>query len=100
MMKKKFLFILIASFAALFLGACQQIESMSQTADFSQIESAAFYGALQATIAQIQIPVIIVGLISLVIGWKLGRFGLAVNGAVIGGLMLYTFLADGALVSD
>lgn len=99
-MSKKFLFIVIVMVAALVLGACQQIEAVSQTADFSQIESAEFYGALQATIVQVQIPVLIVGLISLVVGWKLGRFGLALNAVVIGGLMLYTYLADGALVTD
>jgi pSer/pThr/pTyr-binding forkhead associated (FHA) protein len=99
-MSKRLIFISLLVFASLFLGACDQINSISDSADVSQIENAAFYGALQATVARVQIPVIIVGLLSLVVGWKLGRFGLALNGFVIGGLLLYTFLGDSGWVTD
>jgi pSer/pThr/pTyr-binding forkhead associated (FHA) protein len=99
-MSKRLIFISLLLFASLFLGACDQINSISQSADVSQIENAAFYGALQATVAKVQIPVIIVGLLSLVVGWKMGRFGLALNGFVIGGLLLYTFLGDSGWVTD
>jgi pSer/pThr/pTyr-binding forkhead associated (FHA) protein len=99
-MSKRLIFISLLLFASLCLGACDQINSISQSADVSQIENAAFYGALQATVAKVQIPVIIVGLLSLVVGWKMGRFGLALNGFVIGGLLLYTFLGDSGWVTD
>jgi pSer/pThr/pTyr-binding forkhead associated (FHA) protein len=76
----------------LLLGACTQINTLSENPIVPDITNAAFYVALQTTVASVQIPVIIVGVLTLIIGWKLGRFGLALNAALIGGLILYTLL--------
>jgi pSer/pThr/pTyr-binding forkhead associated (FHA) protein len=99
-MSKRLFFFLILIAANLFLGACDQINSVTESADVSQLQNAPFYTALQATVAGVQIPVILVGLLSLLLGWKLKRFGLALNGFVIGGLMLYTYLGDSGLIPD
>jgi hypothetical protein len=78
----------------LLLGACTQINTLSENPIVPDITKATFYVALQTTVASVQIPVIIVGAITLIIGWKMGRFGLAINAAIIGGLILYTLLSN------
>ncbi|HLA42623.1 MAG TPA: DUF4203 domain-containing protein, partial [Aggregatilineales bacterium] len=47
---------------------------------------------MQETVAKVQIPVMFIGLVNLLGGWKLKRLGLAINGFVIGGLLIYTYL--------
>jgi hypothetical protein len=79
----------------LLLVGCQEAQDLAnqtEVEELSQLEQAEFYGALQQTVALIQAPVLFVGLITLLGGWKLGRFGLALNGFVVGCLVLYTLL--------
>jgi hypothetical protein len=99
-MSKRLLRFLILITVAVFLGACDQIDTITTNTDVSQLTNAPFYIALQATVAQFQIPVIIAGLITLVAGWKLGRLGLAINGFIIGGLVTYTFLTTSGFILD
>lgn len=82
------------------LGACEQLEAIDERADVSRIREAEFFIALQDTVAQAQMPVLFVGMINLLGGWKLRRFGLMLNGFVIGGLMLYTYLNTSDFVQD
>jgi hypothetical protein len=89
MMSKRLLILITI---VLLLGACTQINTLSENPIVPDITNAAFYVALQTTVASIQIPVMVIGALTLIIGWKLGRFGLAINAAIIGGLILYTLL--------
>ena len=77
----------------LMLGACTQVNTLTNNPNVSDITNAAFYLALQAVVASVQIPVILVGAITLIVGWKLGRFGLAMNALIIGSLLIYTLLS-------
>ena len=93
---QRILLLLLLSFL---LGACDQIEGIDET-DVSQIEEAEFYNLLRETVVDVRMPVLFIGLINLLGGWKLGRFGLAMNGFVIGGLMIYTYLNNADIVED
>jgi len=97
---KRVQLILMALLAIFLLGACNQIEDVSESADVSTIENAQFYNDLLQTVVRVQIPVIFIGLVNLIGGWKLKRFGLVINGFLIGGLMVFTALDNADLIQD
>ncbi|GAB5491912.1 MAG: hypothetical protein Phog2KO_21270 [Phototrophicaceae bacterium] len=99
-MNKRFLLLFLLCTTVVFLGACQGLDSFGTVPDVSALQDEPFYSELQATVAKLQIPVILIALLSLALGWKIGRFGLAINGFVIGGVVLYTYLGGVEFVSN
>lgn len=84
------------------LSGCDQAQELAgqtEVDQISEIEEAEFYNALRGTVELVQAPVLFVGLVTLLGGWKLGRMGLAINGFVVGVLMLYTFLKTTDLIA-
>ncbi len=85
---------------AVLLTGCDTVEDLRTDPTVAEIEEAEFYNALQDTIVDAQIPVLVLGLINLLVGWRLRRMGLVLNGFVIGGLVVYTLLLNADLGID
>ncbi|MFP4323961.1 MAG: DUF4203 domain-containing protein [Anaerolineales bacterium] len=84
----------------LLLGGCDTLDEIRTDPRVTQIEDAEFYNALQDTVVDVQLPILVLGLVNLMAGWKLRRIGLVINGFAIGGLMIYTFLLNADLGAD
>lgn len=103
MFRKRIQYGVLALVAVFLLGACDQVQELTQNTDVSQIEQiedAEFYNALRETVQEVQIPVLLIGVLNLAAGWRLRRAGLMLNGFVIGALLIYTYLNKADFVED
>jgi|GEM_PF-2806116 len=105
MVGKRIQWIAILGAVMLLLGACSELETLTEdlteNSELAEqtLEQEQLYGDFKQTVAEVQIPVIGIGLLNLLAGWRLKRMGLVMNGFVVGGLLFYTFLNTTDLVT-
>lgn len=99
-MNKRFFILLLSCTAVLFLSACGTLESFDQVPDVTQIQNDPFYAEMLVTVELVKIPLMVVAFLSLAVGWKIGRIGLAINGFVIAGVLIYTYLGRLDFIPD
>lgn len=99
-MNKRFFILLLSCTAVLFLSACAVPDSFDSVPDVTQIQNEPFYAEMLVTVELLKIPIIVVAFMSLVVGWKIGRLGLALNGFLIAGILIYTYLGRLDFIPD
>ncbi|MGB7341131.1 MAG: FHA domain-containing protein [Phototrophicaceae bacterium] len=99
-MKMQIFIMLLSCVGVFFLSGCGVLDSVNQVPDVSQFQNNSFYAEILVTVELMKIPIILVAFMSLVIGWKIGRVGLAINAFVIAAILIYTYLGRIDFISE